>query len=51
MIILPEMCHPSQLKFIGSLIGLVIAASGILGPVLGGVLTQYTQWRWIFWIK
>lgn len=51
MIILPEMCPPSYLKFIGPMIGIVIAASGVLGPVLGGVLTQFTEWRWIFWIK
>ncbi|XWW95697.1 hypothetical protein V2A60_003664 [Cordyceps javanica] len=51
MIILPEICPQDYLKFIGSLIGMVIAASGVLGPVLGGLLTQYTRWRWIFWIK
>ncbi|KAM3434961.1 hypothetical protein MY4824_005114 [Beauveria thailandica] len=51
MVILPEMCPPSHLKFIGSLIGIVIALSGVLGPLLGGALTQFTQWRWIFWIN
>ncbi|EGX95783.1 MFS multidrug transporter, putative [Cordyceps militaris CM01] len=51
MIILPEMCPPSHLKFIGSLIGIVITISGVLGPVLGGLLTQFTGWRWIFWIN
>ncbi|KAM3541413.1 hypothetical protein ARSEF1564_005640 [Beauveria bassiana] len=51
MVILPEMCPPSHLKFIGSLIGMVIVFSGVLGPLLGGALTQFTQWRWIFWIN
>ncbi|PHH60824.1 hypothetical protein CDD81_1121 [Ophiocordyceps australis] len=51
MIILPELC-PAQLRqFIGSIIGLVIAGSGVLGPVLGGILTQYGSWRWVFWIN
>lgn len=51
MVILPEVCPPQLFKFVGSLIGMVVAASGVLGPVLGGLLTEYTKWRWIFWIK
>ncbi|MEJ2420082.1 MAG: hypothetical protein P8Y45_24845, partial [Exilibacterium sp.] len=39
------------LKMIGALAGSVIAMSGVLGPVLGGVITNYTTWRWIFWIN
>jgi MFS family permease len=38
-------------KMIGALAGAVIASSGILGPVLGGIITNYTTWRWIFWIN
>lgn len=40
-----------MLKMIGALAGAVIAMSGILGPVLGGIITNYTTWRWIFWIN
>ena len=51
MIILPEVGSQEQQKYIGSVIGMVVAGSGILGPVLGGIINHYTSWRWIFWIK
>lgn len=38
-------------QYIGSIIGVTIAAAGVLGPVIGGLLTQYLGWRWIFYIK
>ena len=51
MIILPELCPESLRSYIGTVMGLVIAVTGALGPVLGGILTHYASWRWIFWIK
>lgn len=51
MIIFPELTPPRLKKFIASLVGIVIALSGVFGPILGGVLTYYASWRWVFWIK
>ncbi|KAK4204928.1 major facilitator superfamily domain-containing protein [Triangularia verruculosa] len=51
MIVLPEMTPDRHKKYIGAIIGMVIATSGVMGPVLGGFLTQYVTWRWIFWIN
>lgn len=51
MVILPELCPQGLEEYLGSLIGVVLAGSGVLGPVLGGVLTYYANWRWVFWIK
>lgn len=50
-VILPEICPTHLLQSIGSVIGAVVAMSGILGPVLGGIITHNATWRWIFWIK
>lgn len=50
-VILPEISSLRMLKMIGALAGAVIAMSGILGPVLGGIITNYTTWRWVFWIN
>ncbi|KAF4464924.1 major facilitator superfamily transporter [Fusarium albosuccineum] len=51
MIILPELCPEHLRQHITSIIGLVIAGSGSLGPILGGALTHYATWRWVFWIN
>lgn len=51
MIIFPEVAPKHLLQYMSSLVGMVIASAGVLGPVLGGILTHYASWRWIFWIK
>jgi MFS family permease len=50
-VILPEICPPKMFQAIGALAGAVVAMAGVLGPVLGGIITHYTTWKWIFWIK
>lgn len=46
-----EISTPKTLPVISGLVGATIAVAGILGPILGGVLTERASWRWIFWIK
>jgi MFS family permease len=36
--------------FLGCL-ELMWAIAGGIGPVMGGVFSQYVSWRWIFWIN
>ncbi|KAI0862955.1 major facilitator superfamily domain-containing protein [Xylaria cubensis] len=38
-------------SLMGALIGLTLAISYVLGPVLGGVISSTATWRWIFWIN
>lgn len=51
MIMLPEMSPVHLRQHIGAMVGFVVAVAGVLGPVLGGLLTSYTSWRWVFWIN
>jgi MFS family permease len=44
-VILPEVAPENVQRWIAALAGGVVAMSGVLGPVLGGVITDYTTWR------
>ncbi|KAG9238737.1 MFS multidrug transporter-like protein [Amylocarpus encephaloides] len=50
-VILPEISPPHMAQMISGIAGMVVAMAGILGPVLGGIITHYSTWRWIFWIN
>lgn len=51
MIIMPEIVSEDNRKWIGAVVGLVVAVAGVMGPVVGGVITRFASWRWVFWIK
>jgi MFS family permease len=51
MVICPEISPPKFLPMVVTVIGATVAIAGVCGPVLGGVITGTTTWRWIFWIK
>lgn len=51
IIIFPEVTPDNKKSMIAGIIGIVIAVAGVLGPVIGGLLTHYASWRWVFWIK
>ncbi|KAK8122159.1 hypothetical protein PG984_010829 [Apiospora sp. TS-2023a] len=36
---------------LGALIGMTLAVSFVLGPVLGGMISHLASWRWIFFIN
>ncbi|KAI0817782.1 major facilitator superfamily transporter [Xylaria sp. FL0064] len=51
MIIFPEIAPRRLLRALAAGIGIIITLSSVLGPVLGGILTHYATWRWVFWIN
>ncbi|KAJ3574550.1 hypothetical protein NPX13_g4326 [Xylaria arbuscula] len=38
-------------SLMGAMIGLTLAVSYVLGPILGGVISSTASWRWVFWIN
>ncbi|KAJ4289706.1 hypothetical protein N0V90_011035 [Kalmusia sp. IMI 367209] len=50
-VMLPEMCTPDQYTLYSTIISCVATMSSLLGPIFGGLISQRTSWRWIFWLK
>ncbi|AEO70627.1 uncharacterized protein THITE_2132082 [Thermothielavioides terrestris NRRL 8126] len=48
MIVYPEICPASLVPMISALVGLIVAVAGVCGPIIGGLFTSYTTWRWAF---
>ncbi|KAK4118273.1 MFS general substrate transporter [Parathielavia appendiculata] len=48
------MAEITPLRYLGissGLMGAIFALSSLLGPILGGVITSHTTWRWIFYLN
>ncbi|KAF2443897.1 MFS general substrate transporter [Karstenula rhodostoma CBS 690.94] len=50
-VILPEMCTPDQYTLYSAIISCVATMSSLFGPIFGGLISQKTDWRWIFWLN
>lgn len=47
----PLMVPPAKYPTYIAIISSVFAISSVLGPLLGGVISDNATWRWVFWIK
>lgn len=41
---------PSRPEVVGALVGITLSISFVLGPLLGGAISEW-NWRGIFWFK
>lgn len=51
MVICPQIAPPKLLPLVITILSITTAVAGVCGPVLGGIITGTTTWRWIFWLK
>jgi len=49
--IIADMLSPRERPLVQSYTAVVFLSASILGPVLGGLLTDYLHWSFIFWIN
>ena len=47
-VLIPEITPRKHFATMSAATGVVFAISSVLGPVLGGVISQESSWRWIF---
>lgn len=38
-------------SLIGAVVGITLAISFVLGPILGGIISELSSWRWLFNMK
>ncbi|KAH6855892.1 major facilitator superfamily transporter [Chaetomium sp. MPI-CAGE-AT-0009] len=50
-VITPLMVPPAKYPTYISIISSVFAISSVLGPLLGGAISDHTTWKWVFWLN
>jgi MFS family permease len=42
---------PEKIAFYSGVISSVFALANLSGPLIGGAISDHTNWRWIFWLN
>lgn len=48
---LVEVAPVHRPSLIGAMIGATLAVAFVMGPLLGGIISQLSDWRWLFNMK
>ncbi len=51
MVIAAEMVPVAKYGTYMGILGSIFVLANIIGPILGGVITSNTTWRWVFLMK
>jgi EmrB/QacA subfamily drug resistance transporter len=46
-----DVIPPEKRGMLGGLFGVIFGTSSLIGPLLGAYITDYVDWRWIFYIN
>lgn len=49
--IIAELVPPNRRAVYSAPIGALFGLASLLGPLVGGLLTDHVSWRWVFWIN
>ncbi len=49
--ILADMFEPAERAKFGGLFGAIFGLASVIGPAVGGFLTDYLSWRWVFYVS
>lgn len=50
-VVIMKLINEEKIAFYSGVISSVFAIANLLGPILGGVITDNTTWRWIFFLN
>jgi DHA2 family multidrug resistance protein len=51
MTIMFDISAPKQQAMTMAVFGMIVMVAPIMGPFLGGILTEYLNWRWIYYVN